>query len=190
MTGKPQWLAVSGGKGQPRGFCPSRAEDSLPSAGNRIRTPRHLSALSERVSNGWRIRSGRPARSGPPEQRRRAATATGIRRAPHGRRSGSHASLRTGAPCWRRGAGPYLGRMTCRAGRGEEGARRGDQDGSSPGHAMTITLRLGARISPLDTCRGCAVTRCKVNRPGRQVGRLEMRTPARQEYGKLSYAGA
>jgi hypothetical protein len=166
MTGEPQWLAVSGRSDNPEDFV--RVGLRIP-CHQRVTEyePRHLSALSERISDRWRIRGGRPARSGSPEQRRRAATATGIRRAPYGRRAGSHAGLRTGARCWRRGAGPYLGRMTCRAGRGEEGARDGDQNGS-PGHVMTITLRLGARISPLDTCRGCAVARCKVNRPGCQ----------------------
>ena len=193
MTGEPQWQAVSGGSDNP---------EDLVRVGLGIRChqrvtkqePRNLSSLSERISDWWRIRRGRPARSGSSEQWRRAATATGIRGAPHGRRASGYIGVRTRARCRCRGADSGLRwrRMARRAGRGEQGARRDHQNGS-PSHAMTITFPPGIPPLPAHTPTGQDAPgwwpSAGANRLGRQVGRFQMRAPPRQEYGKLSYAG-
>lgn len=133
MTGKLQRHPAPGGSDNPQDLVRVRLGVT---SHQRVteQEPRRLSSLGEGVPDGRGIRRRRPPRRGSQVQRRRAATAAGMRCPLHRRRASGPASLRRGAGTSRQRS------MARRAGGDEDSARRYYQAGD-PGHAMSVKFR-------------------------------------------------
>jgi hypothetical protein len=114
-------------------------------------------SLGECIPDGRGIRSRRPPWCGSQQQWGSAATAAGVGRAPHRRRAGRPAALRSAAVSLRWGAGSWRWWNTARrAGCDEDGARRDGQAGN-PSHAMTISPASTAGKNPIPVSSSTAI---------------------------------